>query len=581
AHEYLITKPLGLPLQMATMRDPSLLVYFRSEGAGLVAGGYERTPAPWGLDGIPADFNSKLLQEDWDRFAPLMENAVRRVPALEDAEVVKLINGPEAFTPDGEFILGESDVRGFWVAAGFCAHGIAGAGGMGQLVAEWIVEGQPAFDVWHMDSRRFGRHYSGLDYRLARTVEVYATYYDVRYPGQERLAGRPLRVSPTYGRLSELGASWGEKSGWERANWFEPNAAHGDPSLRPRGWAGEIWSPAIGAEHAACRSAAAVFDETSFAKIDVTGAGAAAFLQRLCDNDVDRPVGTVTYTSMLNERGGIECDFTVTRLAEDRFRIVTGTAFGQHDLVWIRSHAPDDVTVVDLTSAYACLGVWGPAARELLQPVADADLSNEAFPYMRARELSVGPVPCLALRVTYVGELGWELYCPMEFGPRLLDLLWEAGRPHGVVAGGYRAIDSLRLEKGYRVWGSDITPDVTPYQAGLGFAVKLEKEFIGRDALIVARENPDEGERLACLVLDDPRSVALGEEPVRVDGRIAGRVTSGGYGYTVGSSIAYAYLPPPDTTVGTAVEVEIFGEWVPGTVAAEPLFDPRGERIRA
>jgi 4-methylaminobutanoate oxidase (formaldehyde-forming) len=577
AHEYLITKPMGLPPQMATMRDPSLLVYFRSEGTGLVAGGYERTPAPWGLDGIPADFNSKLLQEDWDRFAPLMENAVRRVPTLEDAEVVKLINGPEAFTPDGEFILGESDVRGFWVAAGFCAHGIAGAGGMGQLVAEWIVEGQPAFDVWHMDSRRFGRHYSGLDYRLARTIEVYATYYDVRYPGQERLAGRPLRVSPTYGRLSELGASWGEKSGWERPNWFEPNAAHGDPSLRPRGWAGEIWSPAIGAEHTACRDRAALFDETSFAKIDVSGVGATAFLQRLCANDVDRDVGTVTYTSMLNERGGIECDFTVTRLAEERFRIVTGTAFGQHDLVWIRSHAPGDgsVTVVDVTSAYACLGVWGPLAREVLQPLADADLSNESFPYMRARELSVGPVPCLALRVTYVGELGWELYCPMEFGLRLWDLLWEAGRPHGLAAGGYRAIDSLRLEKGYRVWGSDITPDVTPYQAGLGFAVKLGKgtDFIGR-------VGAEPQERLACLVLHDPRSVALGEEPVRIDGRVVGRVTSGGYGYTVGSSIAYASLPAPDTAIGTPVEVEIFGEWIPGTVAAEPLFDPRGERVR-
>jgi 4-methylaminobutanoate oxidase (formaldehyde-forming) len=287
---------------------------------------------------------------------------------------------------------------------------------------------------------------------------------------------------------------------------------------------------------------------------------------------------------MLNERGGIECDFTVTRLAEERFRIVTGTAFGQHDLVWIRSHAPGDgsVTVVDVTSAYACLGVWGPLAREVLQPLADADLSNESFPYMRARELSVGPVPCLALRVTYVGELGWELYCPMEFGLRLWDLLWEAGRPHGLAAGGYRAIDSLRLEKGYRVWGSDITPDVTPYQAGLGFAVKLGKgtDFIGRVALVAARDGAEPQERLACLVLHDPRSVALGEEPVRIDGRVVGRVTSGGYGYTVGSSIAYASLPAPDTAIGTPVEVEIFGEWIPGTVAAEPLFDPRGERVR-
>src|SRR5436190_3646635 len=392
AHEYLVTRPAALPLDLPTMRDPSLLVYFRGESGGLVMGGYERHPAPWSLDGIPADFNGRLLAEDWPRFEELMENALVRVPSLTEMEVIRLINGPEAFTPDGEFILGPSDVGGFWVAAGFCAHGLAGAGGMGQLMAEWIVEGQPAFDVWHMDSRRFGRHYASREYTLARTVEVYSTYYDVKYPGQERLAGRPLRLSPTYPRLEALGVSWGEKSGWERANWFESNAAAGDPSLRPRGWAGEIWSPAIGAEHLACRERAALFDETSFAKIEVSGLGAEGFLQRMCDNGVAKPVGTVTYTSMLDERGGIECDFTVTRIGEERFRIVTGTAFGQHDVAWIRSHAPEDgsVTVADVTSAYACLGLWGPSAREILQPVVDADLSNESFRYMRAREPSVG-----------------------------------------------------------------------------------------------------------------------------------------------------------------------------------------------
>ena len=582
AHEYLITRPNGVPLDVPTMRDPSLLVYFRGESGGLVMGGYERHPAPWGLDGIPPDFNGKLLPEDWERFEELLSNAVVRVPGLEETEVVQLINGPEAFTPDGEFVLGESDVRGFWIAAGFCAHGLAGAGGMGQLVAEWIVDGQPSLDTWHMDSRRFGRHYASREYTLARTVEVYSTYYDIKYPGQERQAGRPLRVSPTYERLRELGASFGEKAGWERANWFDPNAARGDESLRPRGWAGEIWSPAVGAEHRACREQAALFDETSFAKIEVFGRGAPDFLERLCDNRVARDVGAVTYTQMLNARGGIECDFTVTRLADDRFRIVTGTAFGQHDLAWIRSHAPDDgsVYVEDVTSRYACLGLWGPAARDLLQPLASLDLSNEAFPYMRARELAVGSVPCLALRVTYVGELGWELYCPMEFGVRLWDTIWEAGRSHGLVAGGYKAIDSLRLEKGYRVWGADITPDETPYEAGLGFAVKLEKgDFVGRDALAAAAERRPE-RRLACLVLGDPRSVALGSEPVRIDGRVVGRVTSGGYGYTVERSIAYAYVPSEDAEAGRPVEVEIFGEWVPGEVAEEPLFDPKGERIR-
>jgi 4-methylaminobutanoate oxidase (formaldehyde-forming) len=363
AHEYLVTKPTGLPLEIPTMRDPSLLVYFRPESGGLIVGGYERDPAPWSLDGIPADFNGRLLAEDWPRFEPLLENAIRRVPDLAEMDSVRLINGPEAFTPDNEFILGPTDVRGFWVAAGFCAHGLAGAGGMGQLVAEWILDGVPSLDVWEMDSRRFGTTYRTREYTLARTVEVYSTYYDVRYPGHEREAGRPLRVSPTYARLQELGAAFGEKSGWERPNWFEPNAAAGDESLRPRGWAGRLWSPAVGAEHRATRETAALFDETSFAKIEISGEGAGDFLERLCDNKVARGVGAITYTSMLNKRGGIECDFTVTRLAEDRFRIVTGTAFGQHDLSWIRQHAPEDGSVVveDITSRYACLGIWGRA----------------------------------------------------------------------------------------------------------------------------------------------------------------------------------------------------------------------------
>ena len=582
AHEYLITKPSGLRLDMPTMRDPSLLVYFRPESGGLVMGGYERDPAPWGLDGIAPDFNGRLLAEDWDRFDPLMQNAIVRVPSLKDAEVVRLVNGPEAFTPDGEFILGPSEVRGFWVAAGFCAHGLAGAGGMGRLVAEWIVNGRPEIDAWEMDSRRFGRHYVSRDYTLARTVEIYSTYYDVKYPGHERSAGRPLRTSPAYLREREHGAVFGEKSGWERINWFESNVERGDESLRPRGWAGRLWSPAIEAEHRACREGSAIFDFTSFAKIEIRGSGAAAFLETLCDNRVAREVGRLTYTQMLNQDGGIECDFTVTRLAGDRFRIVTGTAFGRHDLSFIRERAPRDgsVEVEDVTAAYACIGLWGPKAREILQALTPADVSNAAFPYMSARELAIGPVPCLALRVTYVGELGWELYCPTEFGLRLWDAIWEVGSAKGLIGGGYKAVDSMRLEKGYRVWGSDIGPEVDPYQAGLGFCVKLDKgEFNGRGALLKKRESPADT-RLVCLVLDDPRSVALGSEPVRIAGEIAGRVTSGGYGYSVGKSIAYAFVPAHVTT-GAAVEVEVFGSWIPGHVSAEPLYDPQGARVRS
>jgi len=455
---------------------------------------------------------------------------------------------------------------------------------MGWQVAEWIVNGEPSLDLWHMDSRRFGRQYTSRGYTLARATEVYSTYYDIKYPNHERTAGRPLRLSPAYARLGELGASFGEKSGWERANWFDPNAELGDERLRPRGWAGQNWSPAIHAEAMATRGRAGLFDETSFAKIEVSGPGAAAYLQRLCANDVDRGVGTVTYTQMLNSRGGIECDFTVTRLAEHRFRIVTGTAFGNHDIGWIRRHMPADgsVDVVDVTSAYACLGLWGPRARDILQPLTTADLSNAALPYMRAAEIAVGHIPCLAVRVTYVGELGWELYCPSEYGAALWDAIWASGSAHGMLAAGYRAIDALRVEKGYRVWGADITPEDSPDEAGLGFAVKPDKgvDFIGREALLRARESAP-GRRLACLALADSLAVTLGSEPVRIGGEIVGRVTSGGYGYAVGQSLAYAYLPADATAVGTAAEVEVFGDWVAAEVVPEPAWDPRGERIRA
>jgi 4-methylaminobutanoate oxidase (formaldehyde-forming) len=586
-HQYVVTQPFRRREgHLPTLRDPDLQIYFREEGGGLVMGGYERTCRPWsigeGLDHIPPDFNGRLLEEDWDSFEEIVVNARRRVPDFEDVRVTRLINGPEAFTPDGEFCLGETAVRGLFVAAGFCAHGLAGAGGIGKVMAEWIVGGEPSLDLWRMDVRRFGEHYRSPRYTVARAREVYETYYDIEYPNHEREAGRPLRLSPVYGWHATHGAAFGEKSGWERVNWYESNADLAGDAPRPRGWAGRHWSAAIAAEHVACREAAALFDETSFAKLEVSGPGAASFLEKLCDNRVAREVGKITYTQMLNRRGGIEADFTVARLAEDRFGIVTGTAFGRHDLAWIRSHLPadgsGDVQVEDVTSRWACIGLWGPKARDVLSGCTSADLD---FPYMSLRELWVGDVPVRALRVTYVGELGWELYCPTEFGAALWGAIWEAGQPHGLVAGGYRAIDSLRLEKGYRVWGADITPDETPWEGGVGFCVKLDKgDFIGREALLAARERGVE-RQLCCLVLDDREAVAVGNEPVTVDGVVLGRVTSGGYGYTVGASIAYAYLPAEHSEAGTAIAVEIFGDWIEGQVAAEPLYDPSGERLRS
>ncbi len=586
-HQYLITRPIeGVRADFPTLRDPDHLVYVREEVGGLVVGGYERNPDPWHVDTpIPQDFNHRLLQEKWERFEPIAEGAYGLIPDLHKAEVNRFINGPEAFTPDDDFLLGETEVSGLFVAAGFCAHGVTGAAGIGRWTAEWIVEGEPSMDLSKMDVRRFGRHYRSREYALARAVEIYSTHYDVKYPGEEYRAGRPLRMSPTYPSLEALGAAFGEKAGWERANWFASNEDERFEELRPRGWAGENWSTAIPAEHLATRERAGLFDETSFAKIEVSGPGARGLLQRLCANDIDRPLGTVTYTPMLNRRGGIEADVTVTRLARERFRIVTGTASGTHDLAWIGRQArdaPGSVEVRDVTSASACFGLWGPRAREILSGVCDDDLSNEAFGFMRAREIVVGDVPCLALRVTYVGELGWELYPPVEFAAALWGTLVEAGAPHGMVPAGYRAIDSLRLEKGYRAWGSDVTGDDTPLQAGLGFAVVLDKQedFVGKAALrAAARAEPTR--TLACLTLDDLRSMALGNEPVRHDDRVVSRVTSGGIGYAVGKSIAYAYLPPELSAPGTELAVDIFGERVRAIVADDPLYDPKGDRIRS
>ena len=580
AHQYAITRPSRpVPRDLPTMRDPDRLVYFREEVGGMIVGGYERNPAPWCLAGdIPPTFNNTLLDPDWDRFAPIAEAGQEVVPALVDADVIQLINGPEAFTPDGEFILGESEVAGFFVAAGFCAHGIAGAGGVGKVIAEWIAGREPPMDLWRMDVRRFGPQYRSRGYCLARTDEIYSTYYDIVYPNHERRSGRPLKTPPAYARHHELGAEFGEKGGWERVNWYRSNEDPAYEHFRPRGWAGQHWSTAIVTEHLATRSAAGLFDESSFAKIEVVGQGAAAFLEHICANHVDRAIGSITYTSMLNSRGGIECDVTVTRVALERFLIVTGTAFGRHDLSWIEQHAPVDGSVVvrDITSSMACFGLWGPVARDILSGVCADDLT---FRYMQARRVTVGDVPCWAMRVTYVGELGWELYPAVEYGVRLWDTLLDTGRPHGLVPGGYRAIDSLRIEKGYRVWGSDITSETDPYSSGLGFAVRAGRAFLGEAALPEPSGGPS---RLVCLVLDDARSVALGNEPVRdTDGTVVGRVSSGGLGYSLDRSIAYGWLPADHSAVGTRVSVEVFGEVVGATVTPEPLFDPAGHHIRA
>ncbi len=584
AHLYAITKPIdGVGHDIPTLRDPDLLVYWREEVGGFTTGGYERNPAPFGLNGIPRDFKYQLLPPDWERFGPLMENSIKRVPILEKAEIRQLLNGPEGFTPDGEFLLGPTAVKGFWVACAFCAHGLAGAGGIGKVMAEWIIDGHPEWDLWRLDVRRFGSNYNSQNYTVARTLETYTQYYDIHFPGEERLSRRGLRLSPTYYRLRDLGCHFGEKTGWERPNWFKPYEELATHGYEPKGWARHNWSRAIGYEHIQTRENAGLFDETSFNKFEVRGPGALKFLNHVCANDIDQPVGSVVYTQCLNKRGGIECDFTVTCLDEERFFIVTGTAFGQHDLSWLSLNMPEDgsVTIEDVSSSYACIGLWGPKARVILEKVTTADVSNQAFPYMTAQRITVGDVPVLASRVTYVGELGWEFYCPMEYGLRLWDTLWEAGQPEGMVAAGYKAIDSLRLEKGYRYWSGEISPDYSPYEAGLGFAVKLDKgDFIGREALVKQKEGKLK-QKLCCIAISDDRTIALGKEPIRSDGNIIGWVAAGGYGYSVGMSLAYAYLPVECAKPGTPLSVEFFGTQVDAEVVKSPLWDPKGERIKA
>lgn len=587
-HQWCMTEPLaGLdPAKpVANMRDPDNLIYCRQDGQSLSIGGYEHTPKTFEVGHIPKNDNPTVHTSfDHERYERLMVKGRNRIPQLKDVKFIKQINGMESFTPDGDFIMGEApDIRGFWVACGFCAHGVSGGGGVGKAMAEWIIGGEPSLDLWHMDIRRFGPHTTGKNYIQARATEVYKHYYSISYPGQEKESMRGLRTSPVYARLKEIGAVFGEKYGWERPLCFASNETDSAEFVRPRGWAGKYWSSAIGVEHKAAREAVALFDESSFSKIELKGRGALAVLQNLAANQMDQKVGTVIYTQMLNERGGIECDLTVTRLAEEHFLIITGTAFGTHDLSWIRRHLPSDGSVEarDITSSLCCFGVMGPRSREVLSQITETDMSNAAFPFRTAQRILLDSVPVLAVRITYVGELGWELYAPTEFGNRLWSVLETAGKPFDIRPAGYKAIDSLRLEKGYRYWSGDIDIETHPYQSGLGFAVKLDKaNFIGRDALVKIRAEGNK-RKLCCLVLDDTTAVALGSEAVLANDEVVGRVTSGGFGYAVNRSIAYTYLPVALAMVGQRVEVLCFGEHIGATVSAEPLYDPKNEKIRA
>ena len=592
-HQYLVSQPIeGVTRDLPTLRDPDRLIYFKEEVGGLVMGGYEPNPIPWAVDGLPEGFHFSLLDPDIDHFEPLMAEALQRVPALESVGIKTMINGPESFTPDGNFILGESpEVAGFFVGAGFNAFGIAGGGGAGKALAEWIAAGEPPMDLWPVDIRRFGQTHRSVHWVRERTLELYAKHYTIAWPHEEHRSARPERVSPLYGALKAQRACFGEKLGWERPNWFDTPAEvcnDAEPVDSPS-FGRANWFHAVGAEHRAVRERAGLFDQSSFAKFLLVGPDALAALSWICANDVDKPVGSLVYTQMLNKKGGIECDLTVARLAEDRFYLVTGTGFATHDFSWIERSIPNGhhAVLVDVTSAIATLSLMGPRARDILARVTSEDLSSQVFPFGSWRSVTIGGAPVRALRITYVGELGWELHVPSEHALSVYQRLMAAGRESGLVNAGYRAIESMRLEKAYRAWGSDIGPDHTPLEAGLGWAVKLHKniDFQGREALATQIGQPLR-KRLVGFTCEDPKVVLLGRETIYRNGQRVGWLTSAGWGYTVCRNIGFGYVRhaggvDQDFLESGSYELEVANQRVPCDLQLGPLYDPKLERVKS
>ncbi len=581
----MVTEPIaGMPRDLPTLRDPDRLTYYKEEVGGLVMGGYEANPIPWAVEGIPKDFHYTLLPSNFDHFEPLMELALGRVPALETAGIKTLTNGPESFTPDGNFILGEApEQAGLFVGAGFNAYGIAAGGGAGMALAEWVARGEPPFDLWPVDIRRFGRPHFDTDWVRTRTVEAYGKHYTMAWPHEEHDSGRPCRKSPLYEVLKGKGACFGEKLGWERPNWFAPRGMEAKDIYS---FGRQNWFEAVGEEHRAGREAAVLFDQSSFAKFTLKGPDAEAALNWIAANNVAKPVGALTYTQMLNDKGGIECDLTTVRVARDEYYIVTGTGFATHDFDWISRNIPAGMNaqLVDVTSAYAVLSLMGPKARDILQAVTRTDVSNAAFPFGTAQTIGIAGCPVRALRVTYVGELGWELHLPTEYATTVYAALHAAGAAQGLRDAGYRAIESMRLEKGYRAWGSDIGPDHTPLEAGLGWALKKGADFKGREAIEKQRQS-GVMKRLAGFTTA-PDVVLLGRETIYRNGERVGWLTSGGYGYTVERSIGYGYVRangPMDTAyvLSGKYELEVASKRVPCTVHMAPLYDPKMARIKA
>jgi sarcosine dehydrogenase len=588
-HMYIVTDKMeNVPRDLPVMRDPDGYIYFKEEVGGLLMGGFEPNAKPWNKDVIPDDFEFGILPDDWDQFQILMDNALIRVPALEKTGIKTFMNGPESFTPDLNYILGEApNLRGFFVGAGFNSMGIASSGGAGMALAEWIVAGEPTIDLWPVDIRRFAGFHGNDSWLRARVAETLGLHYKMPWPQREHESGRPFRRSPLYDRLKARGAWFGNKMGWERPNWF---AGIGKTPDMQYGWGRGAWFDAVAAEHRATREGVTVVDETSFGKFLMQGRDGEKVLQHLAANDVAVPVGRTVYTGLLNERGTFESDLTIARLTRDKFLIITGSAQPTRDADWIGRHMPEGAHAVltDVTAMWTVLSVMGPKSRALLQKASRADLSNEAFPFATIREIGVGHATVLASRRTYMGELGWELYVPVEFAATVFEALHEAGAEFGLRDAGYYAIESLRLEKGYRAWGRELTPDDTPFQAGLGWAVKLDKAggFIGQKALVEAKAKPL-ARRLVSVVLADGEPLLWGGEALLRDGKPVGDLTSASYGHTIGASVGLGYVKREDGSTidaawleGGRFQVDLAGTRLAAKVSLRCPYDPAGARIK-
>ena len=607
-HHWILSEPIaGAFDELPVGRDPDLCLYFRGEGNAVMLGAFQAESKPWMVERVPDDFSNQLLEPDWEKFAEPLKNGKHRIPALQKCGFAKFTNGPESFTPDNNFIMGEApELKNLFVGAGFNSVGIASAGGAGKYLAEWMLAGEPTLDLWSVDIRRFGPWANNREFLRARVVEVLGLHYQPAWPNREPETARGVRKSPLHDRLAAAGACFGVKNGWERPNWFalagtrqatlstekvtsNQYSVIGTASapVVEYSFTRQNWFANHAFEHCACRERVAVFDQSAFGKLLVKGRNAVNVLQRLCGNNVDVPLGKTVYTGMFNKRGGFESDLTLVRIARDEFYLITGTAQPGRDADWIRRHIRRDehAEVTDVTAAWGVLGVMGPQSRALLRRVTDADFSNESFPFGSARTISVGWATVRAVRLTYVGELGWELHVPVEQAALVHDTLMDAGKVLGVVNAGHYAINSLRLEKSFRAWGAELSPDDTPLEAGLGFAIAWDKPggFLGRDALLEQKQSGLK-RMLVSFVLQDPEPTLWGVEPIYRDGVVVGYTTSGSYGHTVGGAIAMGFVNnaagvTSDFIKAGRYEISVNGKRFAATPHLRTPYDPERKRI--